>query len=259
MFLFKSFDGTRLHYDKKGDGQPLYFFHPPGVGATIFREQVPLSQMRKVVALNARGHGLSELGDQALTIDQWADDTCALAKHEKDERIIVCGYSQGGMGALAFALRYPERTAGVVLIGGFPDVHTWILKQALRLGIWTSALQGQLLISLVLSRAHTSNKTTRRMIASSVKSVQAQTLKRWFELGKKANYRESLPELSAPLLLIYGKRDPYAKAYQADFYSRATRVPVQSVYIDGVGHQVPTKRSNELNAVLAKFAKEVGD
>ncbi|QQK81689.1 alpha/beta hydrolase [Salicibibacter cibi] len=129
----------------------------------------------------------------------------------------------------------------------------------MRLEIWTLALQGKSLIAFALSRVHTSNKATRNKIATSVKSVQTHVLKRWFELGKQADYRESLPELSAPLLLIYGKRDPYAKSYQEDFYSRVTRVPVQFVYIDGVGHQVPTKRSNELNAILRQFAKNVGD
>lgn len=259
MFLFRSFDGTRLHYDKKGNGQPFYFFHPPGVGAAIFREQGALAEKRKVVALNARGHGMSELGDQPLTMEQWAADTYALAKHEKDDRMIVCGYSQGSLGALAFANRYPERTAGVVLIGGFPFADTWLLKQGLRTGTWASALHWKPLIALALSRVHTKDKTTRRMIAASVKSVQANALKRWFELGQEADYRESLDNLSAPLMLIYGKRDPYAKAYQADFYCRANQVPVQSVYIDGVGHQVPTKRSNELNAVLAQFARKAGD
>ncbi|SDI48213.1 alpha/beta fold hydrolase [Natribacillus halophilus] len=255
MFLFKSFDGTQLHYDKKGDGwrTPLYFFHPPGVGAAIFREQRPLAKKRKVVALNARGHGASEIGYRPLTNEQWADDTYALAKHEGDDRIVVCGYSQGSLGALAFALRYPERTAGVVLIGGYPFVDTFVLKQALRLGVWTSALNWQPLISLALSRIHTKNKTTRSMIAASVRSVRAEVLKRWFELGEITDYHDRLHHIAAPLLLIYGEHDPYVRGYQEIFYSRVKRTPVQSVYIEGVGHQVPTKRSAELNAILERF------
>ncbi|MBB6450499.1 pimeloyl-ACP methyl ester carboxylesterase [Geomicrobium halophilum] len=259
MFLFHAKDGTRLHYDKKGRGQAIYFFHPPGIGAAVFRHQEPLADHLKLVALNGRGHGASEVGFQPLTIELLAEDTYTLTQHENDDQVIVCGYSWGSLGALAFALRYPERTKGVALIGGFPFVDTWVLEHLFHLGIWASDHHWQPLMSYALSLSHTFNKTTRRRIAATINSVQAGVLKRWYEVGEKADYRDELPRLMAPLLLIYGEHDPYAQGYQNTFYSRVKKAAVKSVYIEGVGHQVPTWRSEELNAVLARFVKELND
>ncbi|GAK12093.1 alpha/beta fold hydrolase [Geomicrobium sp. JCM 19039] len=253
MYLFSTEDGTMLHYDRIGKGEPVYFFHPPALGAAVFTEQTPLSEWYKLVALNARGHALSESGREPLSLKLWAEDARAIADYEQDERVVLVGYSCGGLPALEFALRFPNRVRGLVLIGGFPVVDTLLLEREFRLGVYAAEHTWQSLMSTVLSRSHTKHKEARKRMRRTVQSVPSDVLASWYRAGVEADYTNSLGQLTAPTLLVYGIHDRYVQGYQSTFYEQMKKARVDTVYIDGVGHQVPTRRSKELNAVLRSF------
>lgn len=74
-----------------------------------------------VVAIDARGHGQSGLGQMPCTAQRMAQDLLDLLDHLAVQRAIVGGASMGGCVALQFAGSYPERTAGVALM----DTTAW--------------------------------------------------------------------------------------------------------------------------------------
>ncbi|EZH66201.1 hypothetical protein DH09_09695 [Bacillaceae bacterium JMAK1] len=255
MKRMKTKDGAWLQYFTLGEGVPIYLFHPPALGAAVFAEQKPLATRNKLVALNARGHGLSEVGQLPLTIQRWAEDISEVAIVEDDSSVILCGYSYGGLPAIEFALSYPNRTKALILIGGFPVVDTLLLEREFQLGVYASTHHWQSLMAYVLSHSHTKHHKTRKKIQATVRSVRSDVLRTWYAAGKQMDFTSRLHQLQIPVLLIYGVHDRYVQGYQLSFYEKINKGEVHTAYIDDVGHQVPTRRSHELNHVIQQFTR----
>ena len=110
--------GQRLHYeDTSGTGLPLVLSHGFLQDSSMFDAQVrQLRPRHRVVTWDARGHGSTAMSGGAFDYWDSADDLAALLDQLGVKRAVVGGMSQGGFISLRFALRYPDRTAGLVLI-----------------------------------------------------------------------------------------------------------------------------------------------
>ncbi|MFL5344056.1 MAG: alpha/beta fold hydrolase [Hyalangium sp.] len=114
-FWFES-DGTRLFAVENGRGRPIILLHG---GLANHLACLPLvgslpSRFR-VITPDLRSSGKSVDG-RPLTWDRLADDVAALMRHLGAERAVVGGVSSGSGAALRFALRYPEKTAALVVV-----------------------------------------------------------------------------------------------------------------------------------------------
>jgi pimeloyl-ACP methyl ester carboxylesterase len=75
-----------------------------------------LTDVAQVVYLDHRGNGRSERSTpERWTLAQWGDDVRAFCDALGIERPIVMGQSFGGMVAIAYAVRYPEHPAKLIL------------------------------------------------------------------------------------------------------------------------------------------------
>ena len=90
----------KLNYVVEGKGEPLIFLH--GLSDNLRYWEVLTSTLRKkyqVIRIDLRGHGESELGDDEITIDTYADDL----KNLLDD----------------FAIRYTNYVSSIVLMSTF--------------------------------------------------------------------------------------------------------------------------------------------
>jgi len=109
-----------LYCELEGDGVPLALLHG-GPGATHHYFHPAFSRARdfaKVVYYDQRGCGLSdyEPGD-GYSVDQAVEDLENLREALGIDKWIVLGHSYGGVVAQCYAIKYPERVAGLVLVG----------------------------------------------------------------------------------------------------------------------------------------------
>ncbi|MCH9670467.1 MAG: alpha/beta hydrolase, partial [Gammaproteobacteria bacterium] len=117
---FIDIGGTRLHYVDVGQGMPIVLLHGANATTREFDSSFGplLSKRYRVVAFDRPGYGYSERGeghsDPAVQAALIHDAIASLGI----DRAVLVGHSLGGAVALAFALRYPDVAAGVVLIGG---------------------------------------------------------------------------------------------------------------------------------------------
>ncbi len=75
-----------------------------------------LSDVARVIAPDLRGFGNDRrVVPAAMTMEDHAADLIALLDAEDVGRVVLCGLSMGGYVAMAFASRWPERLAGLVL------------------------------------------------------------------------------------------------------------------------------------------------
>jgi lipase len=74
-----------------------------------------------IVAPDLRGRGLSGDLPGPAGLPQHADDLAALLDHLELDRVVVAGHSMGGLVAVVFADRHPDRVERLVLVdGGLP-------------------------------------------------------------------------------------------------------------------------------------------
>ena len=109
-------NGIELWYRITGEGEPVFQIHGAGFGHYNFDPATPeLSKHFRVVDFDLRGYGASDRPSQDYDMEVWADDLAGLMDALEVERAHVHGTSMGGMIAIAFAGKYPERTTSVVI------------------------------------------------------------------------------------------------------------------------------------------------
>ncbi len=114
--------GRRVGYeDSEGGGTPLVLLHGFPLDRSVWGAQVKsLAGVARVIAPDLRGFGESALeaaaGDDAVSIEGYAQDTARLLDALGIESAIVAGVSMGGYVALAFHRLFPRRTRALVLV-----------------------------------------------------------------------------------------------------------------------------------------------
>jgi pimeloyl-ACP methyl ester carboxylesterase len=108
--------GVDLWYRITGEGEPVVQIHGAGFGHFNFDPATPeLSKHFRVVDYDMRGYGQSDRPVQDYDMEVWADDLAGLMDGLEIDEAHVHGTSMGGMIAIVFAGKYPERTRSVVI------------------------------------------------------------------------------------------------------------------------------------------------
>jgi pimeloyl-ACP methyl ester carboxylesterase len=109
-------NGARLWYRITGEGEPVAQIHGAGFGHFNFDLATPeLARHFRVVDYDMRGYGQSDRPLQQYDMEVWADDLAGLLDALDIERAHIHATSMGGMIAIVFAGKYPEKTASVVI------------------------------------------------------------------------------------------------------------------------------------------------
>src|SRR6185312_299136 len=113
---YTTINGVKLAYDLNGSGVPVVLIHGAQGDQTMFSGLAPaLSQKYRVLTFDQRGSGLSDKPHDGYSIAVLADDAAALMDHAGFPRAHIVGVSMGGMIALEFVLRHPDKTRSLVL------------------------------------------------------------------------------------------------------------------------------------------------
>lgn len=115
-----SLEDGRIFYEMVGSGPPMVVVHGgPGLDHNYLRPGLDvLASGNTLVYYDQRGTGRSdtELTEEAVSLESFVDDVDALREALGYEEISVLGHSFGGLFAMAYALRHPDRTRALVLL-----------------------------------------------------------------------------------------------------------------------------------------------
>jgi pimeloyl-ACP methyl ester carboxylesterase len=109
MPVFENSWGT-TRYTVEGSGPPLLLIH--GVGARLDNWEgvaAILARRFRVIRYDLRGHGQSSKVPGPYSLELFAEDAAALLDHLGIARAHMAGHSLGGMIAVTFASKYPQR------------------------------------------------------------------------------------------------------------------------------------------------------
>lgn len=115
---FETDDGTRLHYDLRGSGEPtLLLIHGFASNAghwEAFEREV--ERDHRTLTIDLRGHGRSDTPDGGYSIRQFTDDVAALVDSLDGRDAVVVGHSMGGTIAMQLAGRHAKLVSALVLL-----------------------------------------------------------------------------------------------------------------------------------------------
>ena len=121
-------NGVRLFYQETGasDAPPLVLIMGWGGDHTAWALQAPaFAAAHRVIALDNRGAGQSEVPDAPYTIAGMAEDVVGLMDALGIRRADICGASMGGMIAQELVLGHPDRVRTLQLHCTTPGIDAY--------------------------------------------------------------------------------------------------------------------------------------
>jgi len=120
-----SVDGITLNWNSAGSGaQAVIFVHGWTCDDTSWQGQVQaISQKYRVITLDLPGHGKSgSPKDGRFSMNLFARAVEAVRSEAKVEKAVLVGHSMGTPVIREYALMYPQRVAGLVLVDGLIQI-----------------------------------------------------------------------------------------------------------------------------------------
>ncbi len=214
----------------------LFFIHGFGGFAMQWEQQlIEFADRSRVVALDLRGHGLSDRPASAYTVDELLGDIERVvdALH-LPPKFSLLGHSFGGALAATYAVKHPERIDRLVLVSTSVDFElTPFIKFAFQLPVALAEPIRAMFPKALAAPAFV------------LKAMYHNALSKW-----KGN--EVLPRIQAPVLVIIGHRDIVFKPSAYD--AVPDRVPgAQVAKIPVSAHLVQLERPDAVNRAIERF------
>ncbi|MFQ5535934.1 MAG: alpha/beta fold hydrolase [Gemmatimonadota bacterium] len=255
-----SLEGARIFYEVVGTGDPVLVVHGgPGLDHNYLRPGLDaLAGVAQLIYYDQRGTGRSTgvLDSAHINLDRFVEDMDALREVLGHDRIAVLGHSFGGLLALAYAARFPERTRALVLVAPAEPGRRWRTAAAARLADARSPADSAALAELAASEAlaagdpATVSRYYRLVFRATVRDpavvdrlnldLMGTTARNGREVARLlgasvsgVNWDEVLARIQAPTLIVHGRFDPTPTAMAREL---ADRIPEARLVVLETGH-----------------------
>src|ERR1700683_2967614 len=110
--------GFQLYYESYGKGEPLLLFHGNGGSIASMSNQIRyFAAHYHVIAIDTRAHGKSEDPGDSISFEMIVDDFNALCDSLHNNSCYIIGWSDGGIDAILFAIRHPDKVRKMAFTG----------------------------------------------------------------------------------------------------------------------------------------------
>ncbi len=245
-----------MHYEIRGQGEPLVLVHGLGTGSADWQFQFPaLEPHYRVIAPCLRGFGRSERFSGDYSIELFADDLAALLDELGLPDCHLCGVSMGGAVAYQFAVGHPQRLRSLVTINSQP---TFELNSPKKLLFY---YQRAWLVRLLGLQAVARRQALRNFPGAANAALRRQLEGRFDNdpdiylaaLGSLKHWTvvDSLDSIAAPALVIAAEHDYSTPEEKRRLVRRMPDVRVQ--VIEGAHHAVHLEMPQAVNKAILDF------
>lgn len=267
--------GLKLHHLEWGppeDAEPVLLLHGIRLHARCWDHFArALQGRRRVLALDARGHGDSDWAPGEYHLHDFYEDLLAVMDGRGVDRADLVGHSLGGRVALLFAHLHPDRVNRLVLVDIGPVLpYTAMLRDFSRVTETPHPREFESELEAVDYLASLLTRAPRAMIEESVRygmrpaKEGRHTWKYDPSLGgpplPRADRREwdlweAATSLSCPTLLLHGEHSQVVTASMAA--RMAEKIPdFRAIEIAGAGHALFTEQPERFAEHAGAFLAE---
>lgn len=258
---FANVNGIKLRYETWGVGEtPVVFIH--GLGSCAedwFMQFGPFRRDFRCVAVDLRGHGLSDKPEGEYSVPLFASDVALMLTATGASPAHVVGLSLGGMVAQQLGIAHPHIVRSLSLLSTLPGV--WpptreivrVGMQRLRPGPAPSMAEIARSVALSLFPRKEDlllrRMTEQRLAENDPAAYRRATL-------AVARYRpgSNLAKIKCPVLILAGDSDRVVPGeYQQRL--RAGIPHAEFVTVSGGGHACNVDYSDEVNAAVLAFVR----
>lgn len=224
-------DGSRIYYEKYGQGFPVFLLHGNLGNGRFFSEQIPaLAEHFQLFVVDTRGHGHSVSRRRQLTFQLLAEDLKEVMTAEKINKADIIGFSDGANIAMVFAAAYPKMVHRLVLNAGNTEFSG--LRKIYQIRSWLMVW-----FFRIFSGLHARMKNA---------SVAADLLTHDTGLATA-----DLKKISPLTLVIVGKNDIIKAEHSR--YLAETIPNAQLVVVEAQGHFLARKAPERFNREILDF------
>jgi pimeloyl-ACP methyl ester carboxylesterase len=238
--------------------QSLVFIHGSGSDHTAWSHQYArLHKKYNIVAIDLPGHGQSDGSGEADVggYDLWVKKLLEIIDLKNT---VLIGHSLGAAITLRFALNYPRKLAGIVLVGGGikMPVNPFLLEF-----MKTNPPEVPADVLDLICKYSLAKENCSKFSAVLQKSLSQSSLNILFgdlSACNNLDLTEEIRKINVPALIICGAEDkmtpPDCSRQLAASISGSTLE-----IIEGAGHMVMMERPAEFNISLDKFAESISE
>nr|WP_297352366.1 3-oxoadipate enol-lactonase [uncultured Caldimonas sp.] len=222
-----TFSAPQLHVLVQGTGRPVVLSHALGMDSRMWDGLAQaLEGGHEVLRYDHRGHGQSAAPAGPYAMDELVDDAARLVREWGRGPVVWIGLSMGGMVGQGLAARHPELVQGLVVANStsfYPEAGRQMWAQR----IATVESQGLSAIAdAVMARYF--HEDFRRAHPEAEAAARA-TLLRTDAAGyvacchavSKVDWRDALPHITCPTLVIAGAQDQGAPVEMSQSIAQA--------------------------------------
>ena len=270
-------DGTPINYVDVGSPglhEPVVLVHGLGGQWQNWLENIPrLAQERRVLALDLPGHGLTpEPADGEISISGYGRCVDSFCERLGLGKVALVGNSMGGFVVAEVATQFPERVTRLTLVSaaGISSADA-LQRPVLLFGRIAAAIATN---TAARHRSLAARPITRHssllLVARHPRLLKADlayegffkgTGKAGFDDALRAcldyDFRDSLPDVKAPTLIVWGEKDSIIPVRDANEFERL--IPdSRKVVMRDTGHIPMAERPRAFNDLLTDFLAETG-
>lgn len=254
-------DGVRVH--RHGRGAPLVLLHCLGADHHFWDDSVAtLCSSFDCITYDLPGHGEAPVPGAAYRIGDLADQLHRVIEQQELSSVSLAGVSLGGLIALDFASRYPDRIAQLVLIDATPQ-YPEASHAAWRLRAQTARMHGvAALTDTVLQTWFTPESLIAqtpgvRYARNALNRASGEGYALGCEALIAADLRPALAQVRCPTLLMCGDHDlPLFRDAAAAMHDAIDRSRL--VWLAPAGHASVLEQGAQFVAALRKFLPTKG-
>ncbi|MBM4424318.1 MAG: alpha/beta fold hydrolase [Chloroflexi bacterium] len=255
----------KLHYSLHSPekSETVLLLHGMGSCGDDWGLQFPaLAPHYRVLAPDARGHGLSPKPPGPYSIPQMTDEVVALLDDLRIESAHVVGLSMGGCMAQQMALAHPARALSLTLVNTFAKIRPagvggiWRLLQrlwALRFGAMKDVVT-PIVASMFpkAEQAELRRVATARFIAN---NPDKQTYRAVLGAVAQFNTIRELSRIACPTLIVAGDRDrTVPMSCKRDLHRGIPNAEL--AIVEDSGHGTPIDQPERFNTLLVEFLQK---
>jgi pimeloyl-ACP methyl ester carboxylesterase len=254
----------------EGDGPPFLLVHGLSGNWQNWLENIPrLAAERRVVALDLPGFGQSDDPAERITMPRYGRAVNELAETLDLGEVVLVGNSMGGFVAAETAIQFPARVERLVLVSAAGITSSDLRREPVM--VWGRAAMMAGARGAAEKRMAIVRPRIRHAVYSAIMRhpslIAAETLWEMSEgAGRSAfapaleaildyDFRDRLPEISAPTLIVWGENDMLIPVGDAEEYERLIPSARRLVLRD-TGHVSMIERPPTFNEALIEFARE---